>query len=68
IPMSTQDLYNMNLIEYVILFLWFMAFPVVPVILSFIIKPQFGVPLDDETQKKQKKYYDFFKKTEEESN
>ncbi|MHA1507459.1 MAG: hypothetical protein ACTSO6_02010 [Promethearchaeota archaeon] len=67
IPMSTQDLYNMNLIEYVILFLWFMAFPVVPVILSFIIKPQFGVPLDDETQKKQKKYYDFFKKSEEES-
>ena len=68
IPISTQDLYNLGLVEYVILFLWFMAFPVVPIILSYIIQPQFGVPLDDDTKKKQKKYYDFFKKTGEESN
>ncbi len=68
IPMSSQDLYNMDLIEYVILFIWLMAFPVVPIILNFTIKPQFNVPLDEETKKKQKKYYDFFKKTEEESN
>lgn len=68
IPMSTQDLYNMNLVEYVILFLWFMAFPVIPIVLSLIIQPQFHVPLDEESKKKQKKYYDFFRKTEEESN
>lgn len=67
IPMSTQDLYNLDLVEYVILFLWIMAFPVVPIILNFIIQPQFNVPLDDESKKKQKKYYDFFKKSQEES-
>ena len=68
IPMSTEDIYNMDLIEYVIFFTWIMAFVVVPIILNFTIKPQFNVPLDEETKKKQKKYYDFFKKTEEESN
>ncbi len=68
IPLSTQDLYNMDLVEYVILFLWLMAFPVLPIILGYIIQPQFGVPLDDDTKKKQNKYYDFFKKTGEESN
>ena len=68
IPLSTQDLYSMDLVEYVILFLWLMAFPVLPIILGYIIQPQFGVPLDDDKKKKQKKYYDFFKKTEEESN
>ena len=68
IPMSSQDYHNMNLVEYVILFLWIIAFPVIPIILNSIIQPQFGVSLDEESRKKQKKYYDFFKKTEEESN
>ncbi|TET05297.1 MAG: hypothetical protein E3J90_00345 [Promethearchaeota archaeon] len=66
--MSSEDFYPLNLVEYVILFSWIMAFPVLPIILGFIILLQFGVPLDDESRKNMKKYYDFFKKSKEELN
>ena len=68
IPMDSEDYYKMDLVEYVVFFAWIMAFPLIPLILKFVIQPQFGVPLDDETKKKRKSYFDFFKKAHEEQN
>ena len=66
ILMGFQDYSNLDLISYVVFFLWFFAFLVVPLTLHFIIKPQFGISLDDETKKRHKKYFDYFKKSQEE--
>lgn len=66
ILMGTQDYSNLDLVAYVVFFSWFFAFLVVPLTLNFIIKPQFGLRLDDETEKKHKKYFDYFKKSQEE--
>jgi len=66
IPLSEEDYYNMDLTSYVGFFLWVIAFIMVPVILNFIFQPNFGVPLDEEMRKKHKKYFDFFKKNQEE--
>jgi len=66
ILMGSQDYYNLDLISYVVFFIWFFAFLVVPLTLHFIIKPQFGISLDAETRKKHKKYFDYFKKSQEE--
>ena len=66
ILMGSQDYYNLDLISYVVFFIWFFAFLVVPLTLHFIIKPQFGISLDDETKKRHKKYFDYFKKSQEE--
>ena len=63
VTMDSEDYYNVILISYVVFFLWIMAFPIVPIILKAIIQPRFGVPLDEETRKKHKKYLDYFKKT-----
>ena len=66
IPLSSEDYYNLDLTSYVGFFLWVMAFIVVPVTLNFIFQPNFGVPLDEEARKKHKKYFDFFRKKQEE--
>ncbi len=66
IPLSYQDYSSLDLVSYVILFAWFFAFLVVPLIMNIIIKPQFGLSLDAETKKKQKKYFDYFRKHQEE--
>ncbi len=66
ILMGSQDYYNLDLISYVVFFSWFFAFLVVPLTLNYIIKPQFGIRLDEETEKKHKKYFEYFKKSQEE--
>jgi len=66
ILMGSQDYSNLDLVAYLIFFSWFFAFLVVPLTLNFIIKPQFGLRLDDETEKKHKKYFDYFKKSQKE--
>jgi len=66
IPMGDQDYYNLDLTSYTVFFLWIFAFLVIPLTLNAIFQPHFGIPLDDETRKNQKKYFDFFKKNQEE--
>ena len=66
ILLGYQDYSNLDLVAYVVFFSWFFAFLVVPLTLNFIIKPQFGIRLDDETEKKHKKYIEYFKKSQEE--
>ncbi len=66
ILLGYQDYSNLDLIAYVVFFSWFFAFLVVPLTLNFIIKPQFGIRLDDETEKKHKKYFEYFRKSQEE--
>lgn len=66
ILVGDQDYYNLDLTSYTVFFLWIFAFLVIPLTLNTIIQPHFGIPLDDETRKKQKKYFDFFKKNQEE--
>jgi hypothetical protein len=60
--MSDEDYYNVGLISYVVLFSWIMAFPLGPFILKAIFQPNFRGVFDEETQKKQKRYLDYFKK------
>ncbi|MFX0074319.1 MAG: hypothetical protein ACFE96_02675 [Candidatus Hermodarchaeota archaeon] len=64
--MSQEDYYNIGLISYVTLFLWVMAFPIGPIILKAVFQPNFRGVFDEETQKKQRKYLDYFKKDENE--
>ena len=66
ILLGYQDYSNLDLIAYVVFFSWFFAFLVVPLTLNFIIKPQFGIRLDEETEKKHKKYFEYFRKSQEE--
>ena len=66
ILLGYQDYSNLDLVAYVVFFSWFFAFLVVPLTLNFIIKPQFGIRLDEETEKKHKKYFEYFKKSQEE--
>jgi hypothetical protein len=61
IPMSTLDFYHMDLISYVLLFVWIISFVLVPLILKSLFQPNFGVHLDEETKEKRKKYFDFLK-------
>ena len=63
---GAQDYSNLDLISYVAFFSWFFAFIVVPLTLKFFIQPQFGISWDAETREKQKKYFDYFKKSQEE--
>ena len=63
IYLNNQDYSNMDLVSYVVFFSWFFGFLVLPLTLKYIIQPQFGVSMDDETRKKQKKYFDFFKES-----
>ena len=63
---GAQDYSNLDLISYVVFFSWIFAFLVIPLTLKFIIQPLFGISLDAETRKKQKKYFDYFKKFQEE--
>lgn len=66
VPMGSQDYFNLAILSNIVFYFWLLAFPVVPIVLNSIIKPSFGVSLDEEARKKQKKYFDFFKKTQEE--
>ncbi len=66
VPMGSQDYFNLQIVSNFVFFAWILAFPVLPILLNYIIKPSFSVPLDDETKKKQKKYFDFFRKTKKE--
>ena len=66
IALGNQDYSNFDLISYVVFFSWILAFLVVPLTLKFFIQPQFGISWDAETRKKQKKYFDYFKKSQEE--
>jgi len=66
ITLSAQNYYEIGLLSYVVLFLWFMAFPIFPIALKSIFRPRFGVPLDEETEERQKKYLDYFKKSKDE--
>ena len=66
VPMGSQDHFNLQILSNFVFFFWILAFPVFPILLNYFIKPSFGVPFDEETRKKQKKYYDFFRKTKEE--
>lgn len=66
VPMGSQDYFNLAIISNFIFFSWILAFPVIPIVLNSIIKPSFGVPFDEEARKKQKKYFDFFRKTKKE--
>jgi len=66
VPMGSVDYFNLQIVSNFVFFGWILAFPVLPILLNYIIKPSFSVPLDEETKKKQKKYFDFFRKTKEE--
>ena len=66
ILMGNQDYYNLDLTSYTVFFLWIFAFLVIPLTLKFIIQPHFGAPFDAEEMKKQKKYFDYLKKSQEE--
>ncbi|MCK4287161.1 MAG: hypothetical protein KAX18_13210 [Candidatus Lokiarchaeota archaeon] len=66
VPMGSQDYFNLAIISNFVFFSWLLAFPVIPIVLNSIIKPSFGVPFDEEARKKQKKYFDFFRKKQEE--
>ena len=66
VPMGSQDYFNLAIISNFVFFSWLLAFPVIPIVLNSIIKPSFGVSLDDdEARKLQKKYFDFIRKTKE---
>jgi hypothetical protein len=64
--MSDEDYYNVGLISYVTLFFWVMAFPLAPFILKAIFQPNFRGVFDEEEKKRQRKYFDYFKKDENE--
>ena len=66
VPMGSQDYFNLAILSNFVFFSWLLAFPVIPIVLNSIIKPSFGVPFDEEARKKQKKYYDFFRKIKKE--
>lgn len=66
VPMGSLDYFNLAIVSNFVFFFWILAFPVFPIVLNYIIKPSFGVPLDEEERKKQKKYFDFFRKTKKE--
>jgi len=66
VPMGSQDYFNLAIISNFVFFSWLLAFPVIPILLNAIIKPSFGIPFDEEAKKKQKKYFDFFRKTKKE--
>jgi len=65
VPMGSQDVFNLQILSNFVFFFWILAFPVFPILLNYFIKPSFGVPLDEEVIKKQKKYFDFIRKTKE---
>jgi hypothetical protein len=66
IPMDEEDLYNLNILGNLVFFSWLLAFPIVPIFLKYLIKPRFMVPSDDESSKKERKYFEFFRKTRKE--
>jgi len=66
IPINREDMRNINLIIYTLFFLYFLAIPVLPFILSLIFKPVFGVSFDEETQKRNEKFTNFLSETAEE--
>lgn len=66
VPMGSQDYFNLAIISNFVFFSWLLAFPVIPILLNAIMKPSFGIPFDEEERKKQKKYFDFFRKTKKE--
>lgn len=66
ITLTAQNYYELGLLSYVVLFLWFLAFPITPFVLKAIFQPRFGVPLDDDTEERHKRYLDYFKKSKEE--
>lgn len=61
ISMSTLDYYHMDLLSYVLLFVWIISFVLVPLILKAIIQPHFGLQLDEEEKARRKKYFEFLK-------
>ncbi|MFX0010624.1 MAG: hypothetical protein ACFE9R_09935 [Candidatus Hermodarchaeota archaeon] len=65
VPMGSQDYFNLQIISNFVFFLWLLSFPGTPIILNFIIKPGFSVPLDDVHEEKERKYFEFFKKGKE---
>ena len=69
IPISASDLYNMEIIAFLLLFVWIISFVLIPLILKVIIQPNFGLYLDEEAKEKQKEYLDFLRerKTKEEN-
>jgi len=66
ILMGNQDYSYVSLTSYIVFFFWIFAFLVIPLTLKFIIQPHFGAPFDAEEMKKQKEYFDYFKKSQEE--
>ncbi|MHA1460241.1 MAG: hypothetical protein ACTSO8_02070 [Promethearchaeota archaeon] len=62
VTMGFEDYYNVILISYVVFFFWFMAFPLIPIILKAIFQPQFSAPLDEESIERHKEYLDYFNK------
>jgi hypothetical protein len=66
VPMGSEDYFNLQIISNFVFFLWLLGFPGSPIILKFLIKPGFSVPLDDDRGEKEGKYFEFFKKGKEE--
>ncbi|NHJ21227.1 MAG: hypothetical protein EAX91_09805 [Candidatus Lokiarchaeota archaeon] len=62
VPMGSEDYYNLQILSNFVFFFWLLAFPGSPIIIKFIIKPGFSVPLDDDRKEAERKYFDFFKK------
>jgi hypothetical protein len=65
VPMGSQDYFNLQLLSNFVFFLWLLSFPGVPIILNLFIKPGFTVPIDEDTKKKERKYFEFFRKIKE---
>jgi len=57
---------DISLMIFALFFIYLIAIPVMPFILSFIFKPVFGVDFDDDTLKKNKKFTSFLSEKAEE--
>lgn len=65
VPMGAEDYFNLQIISNFTFFLWLLGFPGSPIIIKFLIKPGFSVPLDDDRKEKERTYFEFFKKGKE---
>ncbi len=59
IPLGDKDYSNIALFFYGLFFLYLFSYLIVPVVLSIIFKPVFGIHHDEHSQKKDKKYLKF---------
>ena len=59
IPINREDMRNINLMIYVLFFLYFLSIPIIPFILSLIFRPVFGVDFDKDTREKNEKFVNF---------